>query len=67
MDVERLSAEVGAHVNEPASTQESVWTLLAAAAMAYTGTQGITVNGVAPQGPVAWHMEEDGTPVLDLR
>ncbi|WP_210528243.1 alpha-2-macroglobulin family protein [Rubellimicrobium arenae] len=61
VDTGALSAEVGSHVNEPASTQESVWTLLAAAAMSQdAGAAGVTVNGTVPQGPVAWHMEENG-------
>ncbi|EYD75279.1 PAN domain protein [Rubellimicrobium mesophilum DSM 19309] len=64
VNLDRLSSEVGASVNQPASTQESVWTLLAAHALSQdAGESGITVNGVAPTGPVAAHVDGNEEPL----
>jgi uncharacterized protein YfaS (alpha-2-macroglobulin family) len=64
VDVERLTSELAAQAQEPASTQESAWTLLAAAALAQdAGASGLTVDGVAPEGPVVAHRELGDEPL----
>ena len=48
-----------------ASTQEAAWTLMAAQALlADPGGAGITLNGVAPDGPLVRLLQGDGAPTV---
>ena len=49
-----------AQTNGPASTQEASWTLLAANALiSDLSSEGITVNGQTPAGPIAYVLEDE--------